>query len=239
MTRTVSNIGKIKVNTPIILNSVLSLFSRAMGFDAKSANNAESGKRLALALLASVFVHGALISGIGIAPTPRAAAQNNLRASIIPLSVANAVRIDQAQSVEAARELNTSRDISPRDARQSTDRRNDLAQDPDRKLETTPGIAAELPIYYRNDEVDVRATPREVGSSSTNGGNLMLGRIIKVKVRLFIGDTGQVERYEIMESEGLTDSVSLDDLSDIPFHPAQRKGRSVRSQKIVELRFAP
>ena len=234
MTRMVSNIGKVKVSTPIILNSVLSLFSRAMGFDAKSANNAESGKRLALALLASVFVHGALISGIGIAPAPRAAAQNNLRASIIPLSVANAVRIDQAQSVEAARELNTSRDISPRDARQSADRRNDLAQDPDRKLETT-----ELPIYYRNDEVDVRATPREVGSSSTNAGNLMLGRIIKVKVRLFIGDTGQVERYEIMESEGLTDSVSLDDLSDIPFHPAQRKGRSVRSQKIVELRFAP
>ena len=199
----------------------------------------DSAARLSLALTVSFLVHGALIAGIGIAPPRLAGVPRTLHASIIPHSMSNAARIDSAQSLEAPRELNASRHIAPREQRQTDIEHAAPPRDTDRKSQAAPGIAAELPIYYRNDEVDLRATPREFGSPSSGRGNLLLGRIITVKVLLFIGDTGRVERYEIMESEGLTASVSLDDLTDIPFHPAQRKGRPVRSQKIVELRFAP
>ena len=85
----------------------------------------------------------------------------------------------------------------------------------------------------------MRATPRKITSTPRVERSPMLGRIVKVKLRLFISDSGEVDRFEVLEAEGLTPALSLDDVREIPFYPAQRQGRPVRSQKVVELTFSP
>jgi len=200
-------------------------------------NDSAAEKRLSLALLISFFAHAALIGAIRIAP-PQLGIPQALRASIVPYSMPDVSRLDSAQSLEALREINRSL-TAPREPGQEDAKRNSAPQDPDKASGAAIGIAAELPIYYRNDEVNVRATPRRSASTSSAERSLLLGRLVKVKLRLFISDSGTVDYFEILEAQGMTPAVTLEDVREISFYPAQRNGRPVRSQKVLELTFTP
>ena len=95
------------------------------------------------------------------------------------------------------------------------------------------------PIYYKSAEVDVRARPLEMKPRGRTADNYPLGRLAIVKLRLFISEEGAVDAYEILEADGLPKAAGLDDIREIRFRPAERGGRAVKSQKVVEFSFVP
>jgi hypothetical protein len=195
-------------------------------------------KRFTVAVLVSLVVHGVVISSVGISsreysqPSP-------LRARIVPLSLPDALRIDSALSEAAPAELNASSHIAPRHPDERGESGATAAMIPERDRPAPAGVSAELPIYYTNEEVDVRATPRLMANGSRAEKSLLLGRVVKLKLRLYIGDDGGVDNFDILQADGLTPSVVIDDIRDLKFNPAQRGGRPVKSLKVVELTFVP
>ena len=99
------------------------------------------------------------------------------------------------------------------------------------------GNIRELPRYYTGREVDVRATPVQLSDRLRTLDEPPPWRMARAKLRLFINEAGGLDRFEIIESEGLTDPKLLDDLMDARFHPAMKDDRPVKSQKIVEISF--
>lgn len=194
--------------------------------------------RLALAVLISLVVHAMVISSVGIS-TKGYSQPPPLRARIVPLSLPDALRIDSPLSEAAPAELNASSNTAPRQPDERGEPGTSDAMVPERDRPAPTGVAAELPIYYANDEVDVRATPRLMANASRAEKSLLLGRVVKLKLRLYIGDDGGVDNFDILQAEGLTPSVVIDDIRDLKFNPAQRGGRPVKSLKVVELTFVP
>ena len=98
---------------------------------------------------------------------------------------------------------------------------------------------AEPSLYYTAKQVDLKATPIDMKTSVRTPDNFPLGRIATVKLRLFISEQGGVDGYEILAAEQLPNAALLQDVREIRFRPAQRAGRAVKSQKVVEISFIP
>jgi hypothetical protein len=94
-------------------------------------------------------------------------------------------------------------------------------------------------IYYTAAQVDLKATPLEMKTRVQTPDNFPLGRIATVKLRLFISEEGGVDGYEILAADQLPNAALLQDVREIRFRPAQRAGRAVKSQKLVEISFIP
>jgi hypothetical protein len=94
-------------------------------------------------------------------------------------------------------------------------------------------------VYYTAKQVDLKATPLEMKTRVQTPDNFPLGRIATVKLRLFINELGGVDDYQILATEQLPSRTLLQDVREIRFRPAERAGRPVKSQKVVEISFIP
>jgi hypothetical protein len=101
------------------------------------------------------------------------------------------------------------------------------------------GALASVPVYYTAKQVDLKATPLEMKTRVQTPDNFPLGRIATVKLRLFINELGGVDDYQILATEQLPSRTLLQDVREIRFRPAERAGRPVKSQKVVEISFIP
>ena len=95
------------------------------------------------------------------------------------------------------------------------------------------------PVYYTAKQVDLKATPLEMKTRVRTPDNFPLGRIATVKLRLFINEVGDIDGYEILAADQLPSRALLQDIREIRFRPAERAGRPVKSQKVVEISFIP
>lgn len=95
------------------------------------------------------------------------------------------------------------------------------------------------PVYYTAKQVDVKATPLRMKTSGRTPDNFPLGRIATVKLRLFINEAGGIDAYEILAADQLPSSALLQDIREIRFRPAERAGRAVKSQKVIQISFIP
>jgi len=167
------------------------------------------GRRLLLAFLASTLLHALLVGSLK--PTANAPSVGFIAARL------NAVMVP-AETGASAREEPA----------------------PSGSSREAPGRAFPVrPRYYTAQEVDVRATPAKLTTRTRTEANLMLGRFVRVKLRLFISETGHVDRFDVLEAEGLADPATLNDIREVRFLPAQKDGLAVKSQKIIELSFLP
>ena len=109
-----------------------------------------------------------------------------------------------------------------------------------------PGVAARglaLPApdkWYTASEVDVRAEP--ITDIPLRYPAEIRERILgKVRVRVFIDEGGVVRKLQIAESEppGVFDEAAKQAWQEVRFSPARRNGVAVKSQKLIELNYAP
>jgi hypothetical protein len=191
--------------------------------------------RLTWALLASVLVHAFIVLGIRPdAGLPRAA--SILRATLIPVSAPEPVAIDPTVLPASPRELKSSAlpaRVEPPETHAAGEPAAPAREQP---AEQAPPV---LPAYYAARDVDLRAVPRDVSHRSRQERSMLLGRMATVKLRLYISDRGTVDRFDVLEAEGLSSQSSLEEVYEIGFHPAMKNGRPVASVKLVELSFVP
>jgi hypothetical protein len=95
------------------------------------------------------------------------------------------------------------------------------------------------PVYYTAKQVDRKAMPLDLESRAKTPDNFPVGRIVTVKLRLFISEQGGVDSYEVLAADQLPSRALLEDIREIRFRPAERSGRPVKSQKVVEVSFVP
>lgn len=102
-----------------------------------------------------------------------------------------------------------------------------------------PGVPFETTYYYRTAELDFAARPMQMSSPPRTQRSAVLGRLIKIKLELFINESGTIDRINILESDGRHDALVLEDLRDLRFHPAVKDGAPAKSRKTIELSFIP
>jgi protein TonB len=99
-----------------------------------------------------------------------------------------------------------------------------------------------VPRYYRNNEVDVQATP--VSSGPLIYPELAFVSRLEgaVRARVFISEAGEVESVEIVHvtpRRGVFENAALEALRQVRYKPAQIGGQPVKSQKLIEVKFNP
>jgi TonB family protein len=114
------------------------------------------------------------------------------------------------------------------------------------------GLPAETPLsgssiptaahYYRNSEVDVRATPIEHGALVIPEHAYVSKLHGTVRARVYIDEAGTVRSVDIVEVHpfsGIFEQAALEALQQVRYAPARIAGRPVRSQKLIEVTFNP
>lgn len=114
-----------------------------------------------------------------------------------------------------------------------------LAPTPSGSIGVASGIIDDSGKYFPAQELDLRATPIRMQSVTRTDSSMALGHLVKLKLALFINEYGAVDRYEVLESEGVADSTVLADILETRFYPAQKNGQAVKSRKIIELSYVP
>lgn len=103
------------------------------------------------------------------------------------------------------------------------------------------GLALPSPDkWYTASEVDVRAEP--ITEIRLRYPSDLSERLTgKVRVRVFIDEGGVVRKLQIADSEppGLFDEAAKQVWQDVRFSPARKDGVAVKSQKLIELTYAP
>ena len=94
-------------------------------------------------------------------------------------------------------------------------------------------------VYYTAKQVDLKATPLEMKTRVKTPDNFPLGRIATVRLRLYISEEGAIDGYEILAADQLPSRALLQDIREIRFRPAERAGRPVKSQKVIQISFIP
>jgi len=199
----------------------------------------DGSSRLGLALIVSIALHAALVAAVRTEAVTFGVPQL-IRATLVPVSAPGPSRVSPpTESLQPAELKTAAAQPEAVDPTGGDAARSDRAAGHERPRDRDALFAAAPAYYYSSQDVDVRATPMKMETTPASEKNVLLGRLVRVKLRLFISEQGGVDRFEILEAEGLTDAVSLEDVSEIRFHPAQKAGRPVKSQKVVELTFAP
>jgi TonB family protein len=96
--------------------------------------------------------------------------------------------------------------------------------------------------YYRNSEVDVRATPIEHGALVIPEHAYVSKLHGTVRARVYIDEAGTVRSVDIVEVHpfsGIFEQAALEALQQVRYAPARIAGRPVRSQKLIEVTFNP
>jgi hypothetical protein len=195
----------------------------------------EPQRRLTLAVAASLLLHSFLM--VGIRPEPaRPGTFAALQARIVPVSAAEPAAIVTPRLSALPQEIKTS--PAPKRVVQAPNQGAPAAVTAGRDEQLEQGSSL-LPAYHASQDVDVRAVPKDLSNRSRQERSMLLGRVVKVKLRLYISATGTVDRFDLIEADGLTPAVSLDEVHDIRFHPALKNGLPVASRKLVELSFVP
>jgi len=103
------------------------------------------------------------------------------------------------------------------------------------------GLALPAPDkWYTASEVDVRAEP--ITEIRLRYPPELTERVIgTVRVRVFIDEGGIVRKLQIAAAEpsGLFEEAAKQGWQDVRFSPARRNGIAVKSQKLIELTYAP
>jgi hypothetical protein len=195
---------------------------------------ASSSGRLGLALTVSVAAHAALVLGVSV-NTVALPGSHLLRGYLVPVPMEGPTRVSP-----------------PTESLEQTGLKTAAAQ-PEAVPETTvdaapsaitggsdigePSAASQPPIYYLPQDVDVRASVIGLQTTPVSEKEMLLGRLVRVKLRLYISERGTVDRFDVLESDGMGSSVTIDDVRDFRFNPAQKNGQPVATQKVVELTF--
>ena len=94
--------------------------------------------------------------------------------------------------------------------------------------------------YFQRDEVDVPAEPTSKPALIFPERAFLSKLSGKVRVRLFISESGVVDAFEVIETipihQPFTDSATAA-LKETIFSPATIAGRKVKSQRLVEVLF--
>ena len=103
-------------------------------------------------------------------------------------------------------------------------------------------IRMDLPLrYYDAMEVDKRAEPAIPVQLRFPPFGLHSQKSGKVILLLLISETGSVDQVEILDSQppGIYENSALATFSMIPFVPAIKDGRPVRSRKTIQIDYEP
>ena len=113
-------------------------------------------------------------------------------------------------------------------------------------LETTrtqPGSSMPLTErYYRNSEVDVQAEPLVHGPLILPE-QVYLSKVAgTIRARVYIDEQGTVVSVDIVHAHpvrGVFEEAALEALSQVRYRPAILAGQTVKSQKLIEVKFDP
>jgi hypothetical protein len=205
-----------------------------MRLEASASWPEDTGGRLGLALVVSLAVHAGLVLGVTLDGVSFGAPQV-LRAQLVPVPAVDATRVSPPTESQTAPGLRTA--AAPPEAVPETAPDASPGATVEGSSSAKQVAGAEPPVYYAPQDVDVRATPVGMQTTLSSEREMLLGRLVTVRLRLYISDAGIVDRFDVLQSDGLTDGVSLDDVKSLRFNPAQKNGRPVGSQKTVELTF--
>jgi TonB family protein len=108
-------------------------------------------------------------------------------------------------------------------------------------LVTSGQVASNTLRYYTSREVDIRAEPM-------NDVQLVFPRLAYqnrtkglVVLRILINERGAIDDLAVVEShpKGIFEEAALSATRTVKFSPAIRNGRTVKSQKTIEVAFDP
>ena len=168
------------------------------------------------ALLASALIH----AGVLLSPVPRIGAHRPTEGKVTLLSVS----------------LNALPNLNAGERQSSMGRLLDVLPAETPKRDMPPLFAAD-PVYYKSSELDKSAWPI--------GGIPQLAMLVTdpglqwhLRARLYIDDTGKVTMVDFVDIQSATADLAIAvaaTLKTIPFSPAVKDGRHVRSQKLMDL----
>lgn len=95
--------------------------------------------------------------------------------------------------------------------------------------------------YYFSSEVDVRAEPLQMQPLIYPGQAYQMRLYGKVKLRVYINEQGTVDSADVVEATppGVFEVAALQALLSSNFSPAEKNGRKVKNQKLIEINFDP
>ena len=95
--------------------------------------------------------------------------------------------------------------------------------------------------YFLSSELDVRAQPLQIETLVYPEKALVQRQHGRVQLRVFLSDTGKIDLIEVVSSDppGVFEAAAIQALTKSTFAPAQKDGRNVRSQKLLEIHFDP
>jgi TonB family protein len=113
---------------------------------------------------------------------------------------------------------------------------------PVRRVGAPLPFRGEAPVrYLRSSELEERATAVEI-AALVYPEKAYINRIAgTVRMRVYISDGGRVDRTEVVSAApaGHFEQAAVDAIRRTTFKPARKDGRSVPSQKVVEVNFDP
>lgn len=104
-----------------------------------------------------------------------------------------------------------------------------------------PSVPQELSPYYLSREVDIRAEPLKMQALVYPEQAFQLRQYGVVKLRVFINEDGGIDAVDVIESSppGVFESAALNAMLSSKFVPAEKDGRKVKNQKLIEIKFDP
>lgn len=180
----------------------------------------QGDKRFAVALACSLVLHALLIVSLQVGGGPvQLAGRNNT-----PLLVY--LRPDATPPPKA-------HDADP--GQQNTNLRA-----PSHEQALLPEITADE-RYLLSSEIDVRAQPvrMPVLIYPEHAQQMKIDGL--VRLRVYIGKSGKIDAVDIVAANppGVFEDAALKALLSTSFTPAQKNGRPVKSQKLIEIKFDP
>lgn len=97
------------------------------------------------------------------------------------------------------------------------------------------------PRYFKSSELDAGPAPTELAPLVYPERELINRIRGVVQIRIYISDTGRVEKSEIVSASpaGRFEDAATEAIRATRFRPGVKDGRAVRSQKLVEVEFDP
>jgi TonB family protein len=95
--------------------------------------------------------------------------------------------------------------------------------------------------YFKSSEVDERAVPIELPALIYPEFAYLNRLPGVVRLRVFISGDGQVVHTDVLDAApaGQFEKAAIEAVEKTRFHPARKDGRSVASQKLLEIDFQP
>lgn len=104
-----------------------------------------------------------------------------------------------------------------------------------------PNTADDPSRYYFSSEVDVRAQPLKMQALIYPEQAFQLRQYGMVKLRVFINEEGGIDAVDVVEATppGVFEAAALKAVIASRFVPAEKDGRKVKNQKLIEINFDP